>query len=263
MISKMTYLAILFALTLVVFGCAPMGSQVRRFGQVAQVRPEKLEIYKQLHSAVWPEVVQGLERYHIRNYSIFLKELEDGKPYLFAYFEYTGSDFDKDMAKMVENPKIREWEDLAGGECLVDQSPDGKSLWWADMEEVFYFDGQTERKVDDEKVQRFGSVIGVRERVLDSYKLIHKHAWPEVLGAIRQGNIRNFPIYLHKIEGKYYLFSYFEYVGDNFEADMASIDNDPATKAWIKFTDEVCQIPIPTRAEGEWWANMEEIFYHK
>jgi L-rhamnose mutarotase len=248
---------------LLLMGCSQFEPGVRRFGQVAQVRPEKLEMYKQLHAAVWPEVVQGLEKYNIRNYSIFLKDLEEVKPYLFAYFEYTGKDFDGDMAKMMENPKVREWENLAGGECLFDQSPEGKGIWWADMEEVFYFDGQTEREVDNEKVQRFGSVIGVHERVLDSYKLIHKHAWPEVLGAIKKGNIRNYPIYLHKIEGKYYLFGYFEYVGDNFDADMASIDNEPATKAWIKFTDEVCQIPIPTRAEGEWWANMEQVFYQE
>ena len=222
--------AMVMVFSLMILGCAESKLSVRRFGQIAQVRPEKVETYKQLHAAVWPEVAQSLEKYHIRNYSIFLKELEEGKPYLFAYFEYTGSDFDADMAKMVENPKVQEWEDLAGGKCLFDQSPHGKGLWWADMEEVFYFDGQTERKVDDEKVQRFGSVIGVRERVLDSYILIHKHAWPEVLGAIKKGNIRNYPIYLHKIEGKYYLFGYFEYVGDNFDADMASIDNNPGSR---------------------------------
>ena len=140
MMSKMICLAILFALTLVVFGCAPTGSPVRRFGQVAQVRSEKLEMYKQLHAAVWPEVLTELKKHHVSNYSIYLKELEAGKPYLFAYFEYTGNDFEGDMAKMVENPKVREWEDLADGKCLLDQSPDGKGLWWADMEEVIHQD---------------------------------------------------------------------------------------------------------------------------
>ena len=97
--------------------------------------------------------------------------------------------------------------------------------------------------------------------MVESYKLLHKYSWPEVLQKIYEGNIRNYSIYLHKLKDKYYLFSYFEYVGDDFGADMAMIDNEPATIAWIKFTDEGCQLPIPTRTEGEWWAVMEEIFH--
>ena len=129
------------------------------------------------------------------------------------------------------------------------------------MEEVFYFAGKTDVAVPKSKVQRVGMVIGLRPRMVESYKLLHKYSWPEVLQKIYEGNIRIYSIYLHKLKDKYYLFSYFEYVGDDFDADMAMIDNDPATIAWIKFTDKGCQLPIPTRAKGEWWANMGEIFH--
>jgi hypothetical protein len=37
---------------------------------------------------------------NIRNYSIYLHRLPDGNHYLFSYFEYVGSDFAGDMAKM-------------------------------------------------------------------------------------------------------------------------------------------------------------------
>ncbi len=156
-----------------------------------------------------------------------------------------------------------EWEKLAGGEYLVDQSPDKKGKWWIEMEEVFYCEGKTNVRVDESKVQRVSMVIGLRHEMKDSYILLHKYIWPEVLAKIEEGNIRNYAIYLNELDGKYYLFGYFEYIGDDFDADMAMIDSDPVSIAWMKFTDAACQLPIPTRAEGEWWAGMEQVFYNK
>lgn len=110
-------------------------------------------------------------------------------------------------------------------------------------------------------VQRYGSVIGVKEDKLPYYKELHANAWPKVLEMIRECNIRNFSIYLHKLDdGNYYLFSYFEYVGDDFEADMKKMADDPTTQKWWKETDP-CQFPIQHRKEGEWWASMEEVFH--
>jgi L-rhamnose mutarotase len=73
---------------------------------------------------------------------------------------------------------------------------------------------------------------------------------------IRACNIRNYSIYFK--DG--YLFSYFEYHGDDFEADMKKMAADPKTQAWWKLTDP-CQEPLETRKEGEWWASMEEVFH--
>ena len=260
MILKLIMLLTACAVFLV---CTVQKPKIKRFGQVAAIKPEMIEKYKNLHADAWPEVLEGLRSYNIRNYSIYLKELEKGKHYLFGYFEYTGDDFEADMAEMLKNPRVQEWEDVAGGECLVDHTPNKTGQYWIDMEEVFYFEGKINTRLDESKVQRWGMVIGLREEMIDSYRLLHKYTWPEILNKITEGNIRNYSIYLQELDGKHYLFSYFEYIGDKFEADMALIDNDPASIAWMKFTDEVCQIPIPTRTEGEWWAVMEKIFYLK
>jgi L-rhamnose mutarotase len=262
MFTRTINVIVLVSILFIAQGCSQMNKPVRRFGQVAMINPENVAKYKKLHAKVWPEVVAGLEKYKIDNYSIFLKELEEDKPFLFGYFEYGGQDFDGDMAKMMENPTVQKWEDTAGGECLVDQSDDGKGIWWVDMEEVFYHAGQTGKKVDESKVQRYGMVIGLRPEMVDPYKLLHKYTWPEILNKLTEGNIRNYAIYLYQINSKFYLFSYFEYVGDNFAADMAIVDGDPATVAWMKFTDQTCQLPVPTRTEGEWWAMMQEIFHY-
>ncbi len=80
--------------------------------------------------------------------------------------------------------------------------------------------------------------------------------WPGILDMIRQCNIRNYSIYLK--DG--FLFSYFEYTGTDFEADMAKMAADPATQKWWAYVKPM-QEPLETRAEGEWWAGMEEVFH--
>ena len=109
--------------------------------------------------------------------------------------------------------------------------------------------------------RRYGSVIGLRPEKLAEYKKLHAAVWPAVAKAIRDANIRNYSIYLRKLDdGKYYLFSHFEYVGQDFQADMAKLGADPETQRWWKFTDP-CQKPLSDRKAGEWWASMEEVFH--
>lgn len=112
-----------------------------------------------------------------------------------------------------------------------------------------------------QKMQRYGMVIGVREEKLEEYKRLHAAVWPGVLKTIKDCNIRNYSIYLRQLDdGKYCLFAYFEYTGDDFKADMAKMAADPITQKWWKETDP-CQIPLSNRKEGEWWASMEEVFH--
>jgi L-rhamnose mutarotase len=231
---------------------------VRRCGFIAKLRPGKLDDYKNHHAQVWPEVTRAFADHHIQNLSAWVKELEPGEHYIFAYFEYSGDDFAGDFEQLAAEPASQKWHKTVDQDCLV-RSAAGS--FWAPMEEVFYFAGAANHPVDPNNVKRYGQVIGIRPALVDSYKLIHKHAWPEVLKAIRRGNIRNYPIYMTTLGEKVYIFGYMEYVGSDFDADMQEIDSDPATKAWIKFTDEVCQLPIPTRQDGEWWANMENVVH--
>jgi L-rhamnose mutarotase len=107
------------------------------------------------------------------------------------------------------------------------------------------------------KPQRYGMVIKAKAEKLAEYKALHANPWPEVLATISACNIRNYSIY-HK-DG--FLFSYFEYWGDDFAADMAKMAADPKTQEWWALTDP-CQEPLESRAEGEWWARMEMVFLY-
>jgi len=110
-------------------------------------------------------------------------------------------------------------------------------------------------------MKRYGMVIGVREEKIEEYKKLHAAVWPDVLKMIRECNIRNYSIYLRKLDGAgFFLFSYFEYVGKDFAADMARMAADPTTQKWWDVCMP-CQKPLETRAKGEWWADMEEVFH--
>ncbi len=111
-------------------------------------------------------------------------------------------------------------------------------------------------------MQRHGSIIGLKAEKIDEYKKLHAAVWPEILSKITECNIRNYSIFLRKLpDGKHYLFSYMEYVGDDFDADMKLMADDPKTREWWKVCGP-CQEPLPNRAEGEWWAEAEEVFHH-
>ena len=105
-------------------------------------------------------------------------------------------------------------------------------------------------------MKRFGMVCGIKPDRMAEYKKLHAAVWPDVLDMIKKCNLQNYSIFL-KDE---LLFSYFEYTGDNFKGDMEKMGQDPVTQRWWAVC-KPCMIPLESRNEGEWWAEMEEIFH--
>ncbi|NOY80523.1 MAG: L-rhamnose mutarotase [Kiritimatiellaeota bacterium] len=111
----------------------------KRYGLVIGVREEKLDEYKRLHAAVWPEVLAMIKACNIENYSIFLRRMPDGSHYLFSYFEYTGDDYEADMARMAADPVTRDWWARCKP-CQLPLEDRAENEWWAAMDEVFHCD---------------------------------------------------------------------------------------------------------------------------
>ena len=110
-------------------------------------------------------------------------------------------------------------------------------------------------------MKRYGWVFGLKEEKIEEYKKLHAAVWPDVSSMISECNFTNYSIYLRKLpDGKHYLFTYFEYTGPDFDADMARMAADPTTQQWWKECVP-CLEPLPGQPDGEWWANMEEIFH--
>lgn len=109
---------------------------MQRMGMVIGLRPERVAEYKALHADVWPGILDMISACNITNYSIFLKEPEN---LLFGYWEYTGTDFAADAAKMAADPLTQKWWDV----CMPCQLPletRKEGEWWAMMNEVFHHD---------------------------------------------------------------------------------------------------------------------------
>lgn len=106
------------------------------------------------------------------------------------------------------------------------------------------------------RLKRVGSVIKLKPDNVEEYKELHANAWEPVLEQIKKSNIQNYSIFYK--DG--FLFSYYEYVGDNYDEDMKRMSEDEWTKKWWDVCMP-CQEPLDTRDEDEWWAEMEEFFY--
>lgn len=103
---------------------------------------------------------------------------------------------------------------------------------------------------------RYGMLIRIKSGCEEEYRRCHAAVWPEVLETIRQCNIKNYSIFLKTS----YLFSYFEYHGEDFKTDMARMAADPKTQMWWSIMGPM-QEPVEDRKHGEWWAEMSEVFH--
>ena len=107
-------------------------------------------------------------------------------------------------------------------------------------------------------VRRMGMMIGLKPEKIAEYKALHAAPWPEMNAALTAANIRNYSIFLKEPENL--LFGYWEYLGKDFEADMAALGAMDVTKRWLALTDP-CQQPMATARQGEWWSFLPNVFH--
>ena len=109
---------------------------MQRMGMVIGIAPAHVAEYKRLHAAVWPGVLERLRRSRIENYSIFLREPEN---LLFGYWEYSGDDYQSDMARLGEAEICKRWLALTDP-CQLPLPSAKPGEWWSFMPEIFHLD---------------------------------------------------------------------------------------------------------------------------
>ena len=141
MTKNMNTLFCLAALILAIsFSCntgeevASNKKEVKRIGMVIKIKPECIEEYKAVHADSNAGVRDLLIKANMRNFSIFLHQLDDGNWYEFGYYEYTGDDFEADMAKLAKHPRNIEWLKVCDSMQIPLEGYDN----WAEMEQVYY-----------------------------------------------------------------------------------------------------------------------------
>lgn len=110
-------------------------------------------------------------------------------------------------------------------------------------------------------VRRVAQLVELKPGQEQLYREMHAEVWPEVVAALQRANVRNYSIFLADVCGKRCLFSYFEYTGSDFEADMATIAADPTTREkWWPITDN-CQVRLPGTPSGQQWLPAEMVMH--
>ena len=108
---------------------------------------------------------------------------------------------------------------------------------------------------DSAEARRVVSVIGLPAEHAEEYERLHADVWPDVLARIQASNIRDYTIHRH---GEL-LISVYDYVGDDYAADLAAMAADPVTQRWWALCEPL-QRPVAERAPGEWWHEPPEVF---
>ena len=118
----------------------------------------------------------------------------------------------------------------------------------------------THEDCSQKEVKRVGMVIKIKPEFIEEYKALHADSNAGVRDLLTEANMHNFSIFLHQLDdGNWYEFGYYEYTGEDFEADMAKLDKHPRNIEWLEICDPM-QIPL----EGyEGWAEMEQVYYNK
>ena len=127
----------LLLITLALAACGAPVKEPQRYAWVTGLNPEKAEQYRKLHANPWPGVNRMIKDCHIRNFSIYEREIE-GRLYLFAYLEYTCKDFDADMKRMAADPETQRWWQQTDPCQLPLPDAAAKGKIWSDATEVYH-----------------------------------------------------------------------------------------------------------------------------
>ena len=104
--------------------------------------------------------------------------------------------------------------------------------------------------------RRFAMACRVRPEKRAEYLELHSAVWPGVEAMITECGIRNFTIF---VLGDV-IFGYYEYVGDDYDADQAKMALDPVTQDWWARTAP-CQLPFEADSSQPNWQQLDEVWH--
>lgn len=113
-----------------------------------------------------------------------------------------------------------------------------------------------EFRKEESRLRRVAQIIQLNPEDEAAYVRYHEQVWPTVLATITACNISNYSIFLRNG----LLFSYFEYSGSDFTADMEKMSACVDTQRWWSIMDPM-QSTMPDALPGEKWSDMREVFH--
>jgi len=110
--------------------------------------------------------------------------------------------------------------------------------------------------------KRVCQIIKLKPSSVEEYIKIHAQVWPTVLAALGRAHIVDYSIHHHA--PLQLLIANFKYTGEDYEADMKQMAEDPETQRWWVLTGGM-QESFNEGATGSgndvpWWTTLPEIF---
>lgn len=102
-------------------------------------------------------------------------------------------------------------------------------------------------------MKRFIMYSDLKPEKVQDYIDLHANPWPELLELIGKCNIHNYSISIRGTQ----LFTYYEYTGEDYEADMVLMDNSPVMQKWWTFS-KPCFVG---HERNEYYEELQEVFY--
>lgn len=107
----------------------------------------------------------------------------------------------------------------------------------------------------------FGQIGRLKPECIEGYRRLHEvdvHTprWAGVLDTIHQCNLRNYSIFIQDD----LVFGYFEYVGEDYNADMEKMARDPVTQEWWAHT-RPCFTKYKADSPEAFYTDMQQIFF--
>jgi L-rhamnose mutarotase len=214
---------------------------MQRVATYMTVKPGMEEAYREEHRHVWPEVLAGISRHGIANYSIFMT----GRA-LFSFFEV--DDLDKAMGLAAADPINQKWQEhMASLMDIASGVKDGSTVY---LQEVFRADGYAGAV---SAVQRVATFMRVKAGMEERYREEHDNIWPEILQQIEQARVRNYSIFMRGRE----LYSYFEV--EDLERAMTMLAADPINQRWQQHMAPLMDVGSGVKDGST--AYLEEVFH--
>jgi len=224
------------------------GGTVKHYGGMIKVRPEYEERYVIIHRHVWPEVLDRIVKSNIRNYTIFMHG-----GCLYSHYDYTGADYQGDMAAIAADPVTRDWWKLTDPmQEPLESRKEGD--WWAALDVLL---DDTAKQVPSSQAERHAYLArlkpGCDQAVREAFASLAKSYSGQ---AVRNANIQNFVFYLHERN----LVLYLEYCGKDYAADRERFLQN---EKWLGLEKALapCLEQPDSLSVNRMWVEMEDVFH--
>ncbi|MCQ2477927.1 MAG: L-rhamnose mutarotase [Clostridia bacterium] len=102
-------------------------------------------------------------------------------------------------------------------------------------------------------MKRFTLYSDLLPEKVEDYIKLHSEPWPELMALLEEFHIHHYSISVRGTQ----VFTYYEYTGNNYEADMDYMDKSEIMQSWWKFS-KPCFLHHDV---GHYYANINEVFY--